>query len=79
MVENPPANAGDAGLIPGSGRSPGEGNGNPLQYFCLENTVDMVPWWATVCGVAKKSDVMTDRGDNDNSAPWTVTYGQGAF
>ena len=37
MVKNPPANAGDARLIPGSGRSPGEGNGNPLQYTCLEN------------------------------------------
>ena len=40
VVENPPANAGDAGLIPGSGRSPGEGNGNPLQYSCLENPMD---------------------------------------
>ena len=37
MVKNPPANAGDMGLIPGSGRSPGGGNGNPLQYSCLEN------------------------------------------
>ena len=37
VVKNPPANAGDAGSIPGSGRSPGEGNGNPLQYSCLEN------------------------------------------
>ena len=40
MVKNPPANAGDMGSIPGSGRSPGEGNGNPLQYSCLENPVD---------------------------------------
>ena len=40
VVKNPPANAGDTGLIPGSGRSPGEGNGNPLQYFCLENPMD---------------------------------------
>ena len=40
MVKNPPANAGDAGLIPGPGRSPGEGNGNPLQYSCLENPMD---------------------------------------
>ena len=40
VVKNLPANAGDTGLIPGSGRSPGEGNGNPLQYFCLENSMD---------------------------------------
>ena len=39
-VENPPANAGDEGLIPGSGRCPGEGNGNPLQYSCLGNSMD---------------------------------------
>ena len=47
MVENPPANAGDTGSIPGSGRSPGVGNGNPLQYSCLENPMDRVgysPW-----------------------------------
>ena len=46
-------NAGDLGLIPGSGRSPGEGNGNPLQYSCLENPMDGGAWWATVHGVAK--------------------------
>ena len=46
-------NAGDLGLIPGSGRSPGEGNGNPLQYSCLENPMDGRAWWATVHGVAK--------------------------
>ena len=40
MVKNPPANAGDRGSIPGSGRSPGEGNGNPLQYSCLGNLID---------------------------------------
>ena len=51
-----PANSGDAGLIPGSGRSPGEGNGNPLQCSCLENPMDRGAWWATVCGVAKESD-----------------------
>ena len=44
---------GDLGLIPGSGRSPGEGNGNPLQYSCLENSMDGGAWWATVHGVAK--------------------------
>ena len=46
-------NSGDPGLIPGSGRSPGEGNGNPLQYPCLENSMDRGAWWATVHGVTK--------------------------
>ena len=46
-------NAGDLGSIPGSGRSLGEGNGNPLQYSCLESPMDGGAWWATVHGVAK--------------------------
>ena len=53
VVKNPPANAGDMGLIPGSERSPGEENGNPLKYSCLENPMDRGAWWATVHGVAK--------------------------
>ena len=56
MVKNLPANAGDArevGLIPGLGRFPGIGNGNPLQYSCLGNPMDRGAWWATVHGVAK--------------------------
>ena len=53
MVKNPPANTGDAGLIPRSGRSPGEGNGNSVQYSCLENPTDIAAQWATVHGVAK--------------------------
>ena len=53
MIKNPPANAGAMGLIPGSGKSPGEGNGNPLQYSCLENSMDRGAWRATVHGVAK--------------------------
>ena len=44
MVKNPPANAGDSGLTPGLGRSPGEGNGYPLQYSCLGNPMDRVAW-----------------------------------
>ena len=55
VLKNPPANAGDVrvvGLIPGWGRSPGEGNGYPLQYSCLENPMDRGAWWATVHGVA---------------------------
>ena len=53
VVKNPPANAGDAGLIPGSGRSPGGGHGNPLQYSCLENPSDRGAWRATVHVVVK--------------------------
>ena len=56
VVKNPPAKAGDirdTGSIPGSGRSPGEGNGNPLQYSCLKNPMDRGAWWATVHGVAQ--------------------------
>ena len=56
MVKNPPALAEDPGLIPGLGRSPGEGNGNPLQYSCLENPTDRGAWQAIVHGVAKDSD-----------------------
>ena len=52
-VKNPSANAGDAGSVPESGRFPGEGNGNPLQYSCLENPMDRGAWWATVCGIAR--------------------------
>ena len=46
-------NVGDLGLMPGLGRFPGEGHGNPLQYFCLENPMDRGAWWATVQGMAK--------------------------
>ena len=53
-------NAGDLGLIPGSGRSPGEGNGNSLQYSCLENPMDQRAWWATVHGVTKSRTRLTD-------------------
>ena len=53
MVKNRPANVGDAGSIPGSGRSPGEINGNPLQYSCLGSPVDRGARWATVHGVAE--------------------------
>ena len=56
VVKNPPAKAGDAGdlgSIPGLGRSPGEGNGNPLQYSCLENSMDRGAWPTTVHKVSK--------------------------
>ena len=53
VVKNTPANAGDEGLIPGLGRSPGEESGNPLQYSCLQNPMDRGTWWVTAHGVAK--------------------------
>ena len=53
MVKNLPASAGDAGSIPQSGRSPGEGNGNPFQYSCLGNSMDRGAWRATIYMVAK--------------------------
>ena len=59
VVKNPPANAGDTrdtGSIPGLGRSPGAGNGNPLQYSCLGNPMDRRAWWAIIHEVAKESD-----------------------
>ena len=62
-VNNPPANAGgamDAGLIRGSGKSPGGGNGNPLQYSCLKHSMDRGAWWATVHGVAKSQARLSD-------------------
>ena len=54
------SNAGDLGSIPGSGRSSGEGNGNPLQYSCLENPMDGGAWWATVHGVTKSRTRLSD-------------------
>ena len=55
--KNQPANTRDASLILGSGKSHGEGNGNPLQYSCLGNPMDRGTWWATVCGITKESDM----------------------
>ena len=57
VVKNLPANPGDASLIPGSGTSPREGNGNPLQYSCLGNPMDRRAWWASVHGIARESDM----------------------
>ena len=63
VIKNLPANAGDirdVGLIPGLGRSPGEGKGNPCQYPCLENPMDRGAWWATVHGVVKSQTQLKD-------------------
>ena len=63
VVKNLPANAGnaeDSGSIPRSGRSPGEGNGNPLQYSCLENPMDKGVWQAIVHGVTKSQKLLSD-------------------
>ena len=65
VVKNPPTNAGDVGVIPGLGRSLGEGNGNPLQYSCLENPTDRGVWQAIVPGVTEESDT-TERLSNNN-------------
>ena len=56
MIKNLPANAGDASLIPGSGRSPGEGNGNSLQCSCLGNSMGREAWQAIVLGITKESN-----------------------
>ena len=65
VVKNPPANAGDAGSIPGLGGSPEEGNGNPLQYTCLGNPMVRRAWQTTVHGVARELDP-TERLNNSN-------------
>ena len=55
IMQNPPASAGDTGSVPGWGRSPGGGNGNPLQDYCLKNPMDKGAWWAPNCH--KESDI----------------------
>ena len=84
MVKNPPASTGDSGLIPGSGRSPGGGHSYPLQYSCLENSIERGAWQATVHAVAE-SDTAEGltlslffhmfRGDRDINHPDLSTQG----
>ena len=68
VVKNLPANAGDLSSISGSGRAPGEENGNPFQYSCLGNPMDRAAWWATVHGVTKESGV-TEQLNNRKGFP----------
>ena len=65
VAKNPPANAGDTGSNPGSERSPGEGNGNPLQYSCLGSLTDRGAWQAAAHGVAKESDTTSCLNNNN--------------
>ena len=67
MIKNLPANTRDLGLIPGSGRSTGEENGNPLQYSCLGNPMDRGAWQVTVYGVAKELNTMDRLNNNDSN------------
>ena len=60
IVKTPPVSAEDVSLITGTGRSPGEGNGNPLQYSCLRNPMDSRAWWTTVHGVTKSQTQLND-------------------
>ena len=69
VVKNPSANTGDVDLIRGSGRSPGEGNGNPLQYSHQGNPMGRGDWWATVHGVTKASDMTWLNNNNNCPAP----------
>ena len=76
VVKKLPANAGDASSIHGSGRSPGKGNGNPLQYSCLGNPMDRGAWWATVHGAVKEMD-MTERLNSNCSYLRRIIIGWG--
>ena len=66
MVKNPPAVQRDLGSIPGSGKSPGEGNDYPLHYSCLKNSMDRAAWQTIVHGVTKKSDMSELLSNNNN-------------
>ena len=70
MGKNPPANAGDMGSIPGWGRSPGEGNGKPLQYSYLENSMDGGARRATVHGVARVGDDLVTKSPSSSRQKW---------
>ena len=69
VVKDPPASAGDVGLIPGSGSSPGEGNGNLLHYSCLGNSMGRRAWWAIVHGFAKQLNVTVTKQEQQYIYP----------
>ena len=82
VLKNPPANAGDTkdvGLIPGSGRSPGGGHGNTLQYSCLENPMDRQAWWATVHGVTKSWTQLKWLSMHAHIKVWAMFFAQMSF
>ena len=72
MVQNPPANAGDVGSIPVLGKSPGEGNDNPLQYSRLGNPMDREAWQATVHGASKESDQTWQLNNNQQHSRCSI-------
>ena len=74
LVKNPPVNAGDTGLIPGLGRCPGEGNGNPLQYSCLGNPMDGRVWRAIAHGVTKSRWGHKESGTMERVTLFTFTF-----
>ena len=77
MIKNPSANAGDVrdqGLTPGSGRSPGVGNGNPLQYSCLGNLTDRGAWRATVQGVVKSQTQLTHTNTHTSRSLFSLLF-----
>ena len=79
MVKNPPANAGDVGSIPGSGRSLGEGNGSSLQYSCPGNLMDRGTWWAIVHGVPKQSDMTWELENKTDVLFYSIIVGKNSL
>ena len=75
MVKNSPADTRDARSIPKSRRSPGGGNGNPLQYSCLENPMDRGAWWAIVHGAAESQTQLSNSTWKYKGISWFVTIG----
>ena len=78
LVKNLPANAGDIGLIPGLQRSPGKGNGNPLQYSCLENPTNRGAWWAIYSPWGRKELDMTEQLSTHTWQVCVLNHSQGS-
>ena len=82
VVKNPPANAGgarDAGSIPGLGKSPGAGSGNPLQYSCLQNPMDREAWQATVHGAAKSQTQLSNWAHSNYTLAYVGLFAMSLF